>query len=104
MGTSPSEVCSMRSFTKKVLVLAGAVLLAGCSRSLLTAPAASTSNSTAVERDVAQVPPPANLLGGVVGGVNQLLNWVLVTSTLVPKDQAAVVSGGRWSLAFAKGS
>jgi hypothetical protein len=94
----------MRFPTKKILVLAGAVLLAGCSRSLLTAPATGTSSSTTVERDVAQVSPPANLLGGVVGGVNQLLNWVLVTSTLVPKGQTAVVTGGRWSLAFAKGS
>jgi hypothetical protein len=99
----------MRVFPKQmllpVLVLAGALLLAGCSRSLLTAPASGTA---AAERDVAQVAPPANHLGGVIGGVvdgvTKLLNWVTVTQTLVPKNQAAVVTGHRWSLQFAKGS
>jgi hypothetical protein len=99
----------MRVFQEKMLfpmlALAGALLLAGCSRSLLTAPASGTA---AAERDVAQVAPPANLLGGVIGGVvdgvTKLLNWVTVTQTLVPKNQAAVVTGHRWSLQFAKGS
>jgi len=94
----------MRLFPKMqlpVLVLAGALLLAGCSRSLLTAPPAGT---VAAERDVAQVAPPANLLGGVIDGVTKLLNWVTVTQTLVPQDQAAVVTGHRWTLQFAKGS
>jgi len=94
----------MRLFPKMqlpVLVLAGALLLAGCSRSLLTAPPAGT---VAAERDVAQVAPPANLLGGVIDGVTKLLNWVTVTQTLVLKNQAAVVTGHRWTLQFAKGS
>jgi len=94
----------MRIFPKMQLpvrVLAGALLLAGCSRSLLTAPPAGT---VAAERDVAQVAPPANLLGGVIDGVTKLLNWVTVTQTLVLKNQAAVVTGHRWTLQFAKGS
>ena len=95
----------MRLFPKHILrpalVLAGALLLAGCSRSLLTAPPAGPATA---ERDVAQVAPPANLLGGVIDGVTKLLNWVTVTQTLVPKDQVATVTGHRWSLEFEKGS
>jgi len=95
----------MRVFPKHILrpalVLAGALLLAGCSRSLLTAPAAGT---TAAERDVSQVPPPASLLGGVIDGVNKLLNWTTVVTKLVLKDQVTVVTGHRWTLEFEKGS
>ena len=85
------------------LVLAGAVLLAGCSRSFLTAPAPGAAVSTA-ERDVSQVPPPANLLGGVINGADKLLSWVTVVQTLVLESQPAVVTGHRWTLQFAKGS
>ena len=85
------------------LVLAGAVLLAGCSRSFLTAPAPGAAGSTA-ERDVSQVPPPANLLGGVINGADKLLSWVTVVQTLVLESQPAVVTGHRWTLQFAKGS
>ena len=96
----------MRVLTKKmILVLAGAVLLAGCSRSLPTTP---TTGSAASERDVSQVAPPANLLGGVVGGVvngiDKLLNWTTVVTKLVLKGQVTVVTGHRWTLEFEKGS
>jgi hypothetical protein len=89
-------------------LLAGALLLAGCSRSMLTAPEAGPTSATTAERDVSQVPPPANLLGGVLGGVidgvNKVLNWTTVVQKLVLKDQSAVVTGHRWTLQFAKGS
>ena len=89
---------------RQALVVAGALLLAGCSRSLLTAPATGSTGASTSERGIAQVPPPANLLGGVLGGVNQLLNWTTVVQTLVLEDQVAVVTGHRWSLQFQKGS
>ena len=89
---------------RQALVVAGALLLAGCSRSLLTAPATGSTSASMSERGIAQVPPPANLLGGVLGGVNQLLNWTTVVQTLVLEDQVAVVTGHRWSLQFQKGS
>jgi len=89
-------------------LLAGALLLAGCSRSMLTAPEAGPTSAATAERDVSQVPPPANLLGGVLGGVidgvNNVLNWTTVVQKLVLKDQSAVVTGHRWTLQFAKGS
>ena len=89
---------------RPALVLAGALLLAGCSRSLLTAPDAGPTSTTTVERNVAQVPPPANLIGGVIDGINKLLNWTTVVTKLVLKDQVTVVTGHRWSLEFEKGS
>lgn len=89
---------------RPALVLAGALLLAGCSRSLLTAPDAGPTSAATVERNVSQVPPPANLLGGVVNGVDKILNWTTVVTKLVLKDQVTVVTGHRWSLEFEKGS
>src|SRR6185369_16220984 len=98
----------MRVFPEKTLrqalVVVGALLLAGCSRSLLTAPVTESTSASTNERGIGQVPPPANLLGGVLGGVNQLLSWTTVVQTLVLKNHVAVVSGHRWSLEFEKGS
>ena len=86
----------------QALALAGLLLLAGCSKSLLTAPAAGTSGADAVER--APAPAPPSLLGGVINTVENALNWTTVVQTLVRKDEVKVVTGHRWSLQFVKGS
>jgi hypothetical protein len=97
----------MRMLTNRrlhqVLVLTGAILLAGCSRSFLTAPASGTA-SAAAERDVSQVRPQPNLLGGVIDGGDKLLSWITIVQTPVLTNQATVVTGHRWTLQFAKGS
>jgi len=89
---------------RPALIVAGALLLAGCSRSLLTAPATDSATASTNERGIAQVPPPANLLGGVLSGIDKLLNWTTVVTKLVLKNQVAVVTGHRWSIEFEKGS
>ena len=98
MSVSPNKTL------RRALVVAGALLLAGCSRSILTAPATDSTSASTNERGVAQVPPPANLLGGVLNTVDKLLNWTTVVQTLVLKNNVAVVTGHRWSLEFEKGS
>jgi hypothetical protein len=89
---------------RQALVVAGALLLAGCSRSLLTAPSTGTTSASTNERGIAQAPPPSNLLGGVLSTVDKVLNWTTVVQRLVLTNQAAVVAGHRWSLDFDKGS
>jgi hypothetical protein len=88
---------------RPALALLTALLLAGCSKSLLTAPDPATTNVPVVE-NARQAPQPPSLLGGALPIVDQLLNWVTVVTKLVRKDQEMVVTGHRWSLEFEKGS
>jgi hypothetical protein len=89
---------------RQALALAGLLLLAGCSRSLLTAPAVDTSGASAVESAKAPAPAPPSLLGGVINTVEKVINWTTVAQTLVRKEEEKVVTGHRWSLQFEKGS
>ena len=95
---------SPKKTLRHALVVAGALLLASCSRSLLTAPATDSTSASTNERGIAQVPPPANLLGNVLSSIPKLLNWTTVVTRLVLKNQVTVVTGHRWSLQFEKGS
>jgi hypothetical protein len=88
----------------QAVALAGLLLLAGCSRSLLTSPAPSTNGEPGAPSAVVQAPQPPSLLGGALPIIDKLLSWTTVVQTLVRKDQVAVVSGHRWSLEFDKGS
>jgi len=90
--------------TQAVFALAGLVLVAGCSKSLLTAPDPAATSVAVVEQGAAQAPQPPSLLGGALPIVDQLLSWVTVVTKLVRKDQVMVVTGHRWSLQFEKGS
>jgi len=90
--------------TQAVFALAGLVLVAGCSKSLLTAPDPAATSVAVVEQSAAQAPQPPSLLGGALPIVDQLLSWVTVVTKLVRKDQVMVVTGHRWSLQFEKGS
>src|SRR5262245_45379220 len=88
--------------------LAGLLLLAGCSRTLLTAPGSATEPGVVVEpaasAAVVVAPPPPSLLGSVLSPVDSLINWVPVVQKLVRRDEDVVVTGHRWSLHFEKGS
>lgn len=94
---------SLHKRLRQAFALAGLLLLAGCSKSLLTAPAPTTT-APAVESGKAPAPAPPSLLGGVINTVDKLLNWTTVVQTLVRKDEVKVVTGHRWSLQFVKGS
>jgi len=90
-------------------LLAGLCVIAGCSRSLLTAPAPTRTAQPGLESVVAPkpAPPPPSLLaspGPSLPLPDSLIDWVPVVSTLLRKDQAALVVGHRWSLQFEKGS
>lgn len=89
---------------RPVLALVSALLLAGCSKSLLTAPDAGTTSVPVVEDGARQAPQPPSLLGGALPIIDNLLNWTTVVSKFVRKDQVMVVTGHRWSLQFEKGS
>jgi hypothetical protein len=89
---------------RQALALTGLLLLAGCSRSLLTAPAPGRADAPVVESGRAPAPAPPSLLGGVLNTVEKILNWTTVVQKLVRKDQETVVTGHRWSLQFEKGS
>ena len=95
---------------RSALALAGLLLLAGCSRTLLTAPELDPASDPSVvtgpasSAAVVVPPPPPSLLGGALSQVDSLLNWVPVVQKLVRKDEDVVVSGHRWSLHFEKGS
>ena len=89
---------------RSALALVTALLLAGCSKSLLTAPDPATTNDPVVQNDARQAPQPPSLLGGSLPILDQLLSWVTVVTKLVRKDQEMVVTGHRWSLQFEKGS
>jgi hypothetical protein len=80
------------------------LLLAGCSRSVLTAPAPSANDASGAPSAAVQAPPPPSLLGGALPIIDKLLSWTTIVQTLVRRDQVAVVSGHRWSLDFEKGS
>jgi len=94
---------SPKHASRPALLLCGLLLLAGCSRSLLTAPGAPTTSAPAPQA-IASAPAPPSLLGNVLPVVGNILNWTLVTQTLVHKDQVTVVTGHRWSIEFEKGS
>jgi len=94
----------MRHFSNtklQALAVSGLLLVAGCSRSLPTAPSATAPSASPIER---QAPPPPSLLGGVLSLPDSLLNWVPVVQQLVLVDQDVVVTGHRWSLHFVEGS
>lgn len=85
--------------------------LTGCSRAPLTA-TADSGLLTQTERDAA--PAPAGIIETVIDstkllpaprpGAGDIVNWTLVTATPVRSGVEQVVTGGRYTLAFAKGS
>jgi hypothetical protein len=93
---------SPRRVSLLAIVLLGLLFLAGCSRSLLTAPATTAPRTSS--SNVTQPPPPPSLLGGSLPVIDKLLSWTTITQMLVIKDQVTVVTGHRWSLEFEKGS
>jgi hypothetical protein len=93
---------SPRRASRQAIVLLGLLFLAGCSRSLLTAPATTAPRTSS--SNVTQPPPPPSLLGGSLPVIDKLLSWTTITQTLVIMDQVTVVTGHRWSLEFEKGS
>ena len=103
------------------VTLLGVLAVAGCSRRLLTAPAAETSSAPAAESTsaptsrtvTAQAPPDGRLagpsilaLGVEVPPIYPLLQtaWRVVTSTLVRAGEITTVKGERYELHFARGS
>src|SRR5262245_31464319 len=92
---------------RAAILIAGTLLLAGCSRTLLTAPELdpeSTHASPAPATQVVIPPPPSLLSMGSLPAADSLLNWVQVTQVLVAKDAQMLVTGHRYDLDFEKGS
>jgi len=99
-----------RTPIRAALLVAGLLLLAGCSRTLLTAPELDLAPALVAPGAATQVvapPPPSRLLGPTIGSIpaaDSLLNWVQVTQVLVPVGEAKQVAGHRYQLDFDKGS
>src|SRR5262249_52381606 len=106
--TSPMSVRLHSSF-RVASLLAGICLIAGCSRSLLTAPAPPRAAQPGLESAYAPKPAPSPPSVLAAPGPGQpvpdsLIVWVPVISTMVLRDTATLVVGHRWSLQFQKGS
>lgn len=100
-----------------ILLVAGLlaiVAVAGCSRSLLTAPDPATSRTTTEIVQPEAPPPPSGRLAGpsilatgiTLPPVLPVLKsaWRTLTATLVRVGEVKTVSGGRYSLDFQSGS
>ena len=98
--------------SRAALLIAGLCLVAGCSRSLLTAPAPQHASGPGLESTSAPpaetlAPPPPSQLGvsiRTLPAADTLITWVPVISTFVRADEQKQVVGHRWSLQFEKGS
>ena len=91
-------------FNRALLALASLLLVAGCSKGLLTAPDPGSTSAAVVEHGAPQAPQPPSLLGGALPIIDKLLSWTTVVTKLVRTNQAMVVTGHRWSLQFERGS
>src|SRR5262245_27178417 len=104
----------LRRIRRYALLLAGVGLLAGCSRSLLTAPAPTRASEPVLESGTAPAPPapaararrPRSLAGEwrTLPAADTRVNWLPVVSALVMKGEECQVVGHRWALQFEKGS
>ena len=100
-----------RNAARALVALAALLLVAGCSRTLLTAPGAAVepaASSGALSAE-GTVPPPPNRLVSSANLLSappqlQLLNWVQIAQVLVKSDAQQVVSASRYELRFDKGS
>ena len=92
---------------RAAMLAAALLVLAGCSRTLLTAPELDRQPSLASPAPTMQavVPPPPGVLSmGSIPAADSLLNWVQVTQVLVAQDAQMAVTGHRYALDFEKGS
>ena len=99
----------LRNTHRAALLLGVILLLAGCSRSFLTAPAPGGAGSPTLESATAPASAPdppsrLSLLNGPLPAADSLLNWQPVVQILVRQDEDKVVVGHRWQLQFEKGS
>ena len=108
---------SARSLTRVIAVLAAALIMDSCSRSIFTAPDSLSPETVTVPRlqtafpgATQNAPPPAGQLTiasgsiPIVNGAKKLLNWVQVCDVLVRKDADTVFTASHYELHFAKGS
>jgi len=94
-----------------LIALTGLLIVAGCSRGLLTAPeteALPTPPAAPSAQDTLAPPPnrlatPSGLISRTLSNLSAL-DWVQVCQVLVRRDEQKLVAASRYSLQFEKGS
>ena len=97
----------------RAIVLAGLLVWAGCSRTMLTAPVTEEAPKTSAAAPPAgdNAPPPpsrltvsSGLLSNPLPKVLNLLSWVDICDVLVHKDETKLVSASHYALQFTPGT
>ncbi len=100
-------------FPPRAIAIAGLIVLAGCSRSMLTAPVTDALPKPAASApptaDTAPAPPSrltvsSNLLSNPLPKVISALAWVDLCDVLGHKDETKQVAASHYSLQFTQGS